>query len=58
MYSFEKLKAALKRREEERYEALKKEVKTLRQRIEEALEMFFESTASQAQTRYSGLEMH
>ena len=58
MYSFEKLKAALKRREEERYEALKKEVKTLRQRIEEALEMFFESTASQSQTRYSGLEMH
>lgn len=58
MYSFEKLKAALKRREEERYEALRKEVKTLRQRIEEALEMFFESTASQSQTRYSGLEMH
>ena len=58
MYSFEKLKAALKRREEERYEALKKEVKTLRQRIEEALEMFFESTASQSQTHYSGLEMH
>ena len=30
----------------------------MRDRIEKALEMFFESCASQAQTRYSGLEMH
>lgn len=58
MYSFEKLKKALKKREEERYNALKKEVKQLREKIEHALTLFFESTASQSQTRYSGLEMH
>lgn len=58
MYSFERLKQALRKREEERYEALKKEVVTLRDRIEKALEMFFECSASKSQTRYSGLEMY
>ena len=58
MYSFENLKKALKRRDEENYESLKKEVKTMREKIEEALEKFFECTASQTQTRYSGLEMY
>ncbi len=58
MYSFEKLKAALKKRDEERFEALKKEVGILRCRIEKGLEMFFESSASQAQTHYTGLQMY
>ena len=43
MYSFEKFKQALRKREEERYLALKKEVRDLRDKIEKALEMFFES---------------
>lgn len=58
MYSFEKLKKELKKREEERYNALKKEIRQLRDRIEKALTMFFESSASQAQVKYTGLEMY
>ena len=58
MYSFEKLKNALKKREEERYNALKKEIHQLKINIEKALTMFFESSASRAQTNYSGLEMY
>ena len=58
MYSFEKFKQALKKREEERYQALRKEVRELRDRIEKALEMFFESSAGRAQVDYRGLEMH
>lgn len=58
MYSFEKLKKALKKREEEQYNALKKEVKQLREKIEHALTMFFESSTSRAQTNYHGLEMY
>jgi len=58
MYSFEKFKQALKKREEEKFQALKKEVRDLRDKIEKALEMFFESSAGRAQTNYIGLEMH
>ena len=58
MYSFEKFKQALKKREEEKFQALKKEVRDLRDKIEKALEMFFESSAGRAQTNYRGLEMH
>lgn len=58
MYSFEKFKQALKKREEERYQALRKEVKELKNKIERALEMFFESSTGRAQTNYRGLEMY
>lgn len=58
MYSFEKFKQALKKREEERYQALRKEVKDLKNKIERALEMFFESSTGRAQTNYRGLEMY
>lgn len=58
MYSFEKFKQALKKREEERYQALRKEVKELKNKIEKALEMFFESSTGRAQTNYRGLEMY
>ena len=58
MYSFEKFKQALKKREEERYQALKKEINELKNKIERALELFFESSAGRAQTNYMGLEMH
>ena len=58
MYSFEKFKQALKKREEERYQALKKEINELKIKIERALEMFFESSAGRSQTNYMGLEMH
>lgn len=58
MYSFEDLRRALKKREEERFNALKKEIKQLRDKIEKLLTLFFESSAGQAQVNYSGLEMH
>lgn len=58
MYSFERLKEVLKKREEERFEALKKEINHLKAKIERGLEMFFECSASKSQTRYSGLEMY
>lgn len=58
MYSFEKFKQALKKREEERYQALRKEVKELKNKIEKGLEMFFESSTGRAQTNYRGLEMY
>ena len=58
MYSFEKFKQALKKREEERYQALRKEVKELKNKIEKVLEMFFESSTGRAQTNYRGLEMY
>ena len=58
MYSFERLREVLKKREQEKFEALKKEVCVLREKIERALELFFECTASKAQTNYTGLQMH
>lgn len=58
MYSFEKFKQALRKREEERFQALRKEVRELRDKIEKALELFFESSAGRAQTNYKGLEIY
>lgn len=58
MSSFKKFKEALRKREEERYQALRKEILELRDKIEKALEMFFESTTGRAQTNYKGLEMY
>ncbi len=57
MSNWEKFKQALKKREEERYEALQKEVRKMRENIERILTMFFESTTSRSQTNYSGLGM-
>ena len=57
MSNWEKFKQALKKREEEKYEALKAEVKKLRENIEKMLTLFFESTTSKSQTNYSGLGM-
>ena len=56
--NFEKFKLALKKRDEERYEELKKEVKTTRDKIEHFLTLFFESTSSKAQTSYVNLQMY
>ncbi len=58
MNNFEKFKLALKKREEERFQALKKEVRELREKIERALELFFESSTGRAQTNYKGLEIY
>jgi len=58
MYSFERLKEALRKREEERFQALKNEIQHLKDKIERGLEMFFECSASKSQTHYSGLEMY
>ena len=58
MYSFEQLKRALKKREEEAFEALKKEIRQLRDNIEKILTKILESSASKARSNYSGLEMY
>ena len=58
MYSFEKLKMVIRRKQEARYRLLKREVRHMRENIEKGLTMFFESTAGRAQTNYSGLEMY
>ena len=58
MYSFEKFKEALKKREEERFLALKEEVKKVRAFIEKILTMCLESTSSLARTNYNGLDMY
>ena len=57
-FNFEEFKLALKKREEERYAKLQEEIKKLRDNIEKVLTMFFESSTSKAQTRYSELGMY
>ena len=57
-FNFEDFKLALKKRDEERYAKLQEEIRRLRDNIEKVLTMFFESTTSKAQTRYSGLGMY
>ena len=58
MYNFERLRNVLKKRQEAKFRLLKREVRHMRDNIERALEMFFESSTSKAQVSYSGLEMH
>ena len=57
-FNFEEFKLALKRRKEENYARLLDEIRRLRKSIEDFLTKFFECSASQAQTNYSGLQMH
>ena len=56
--TFENLKKALKKREEENYARLREEILKLRNNIEHFLTVFFESTSGKAQTNYQGLEMY
>ena len=58
MTNYEKFKQALKRRQEESYELLMQEVKKVKETIERLLTLAFESSASQARTNYTGLEMY
>ena len=58
MINFEKFKQALARKREEEYAKLLMEVKKIKENIEHFLELFFESSTSQSQTRYSGLNMY
>lgn len=58
MYSFERLKKVLKKKQEARFRLLKREIRHMKDNIEKVLTMFFESCASKAQARYSGLEMY
>ena len=58
MYSFERLREVLKKKQEARFRLLKREIRHLKAKIEHGLELFFECTASKSQTRYSGLEMY
>ena len=57
-FNFEEFKLALRRKREENYAKLLEEIRILKKNIEAFLTKFFESTASQAQTNYSGLQMH
>ena len=57
-FNYEKFKEALKRREEETFAALKAEVAKVRDNVEKMLALFCESSANQARTNYSGLEMY
>lgn len=58
MTNYEKFKQALKRRQEESYELLMQEVKKVKETVERLLTLAFESSASQARTNYTGLEMY
>ena len=58
MYNLERVKKIIKRKQEARYRLLKREIRHMRDNIEKGLTKFFESTAGQAQTNYSGLEMY
>ena len=58
MTNFEKFKQALLKKREEEYEKLMAEVKKVKENIEHFFELFFESTSSRAQTRYTNLSMY
>lgn len=58
MDAFTKFKLALKKREEENYELLKKEVKKVRETIEKILTAILETTSSNARANYTGLDMY
>ena len=58
MTNYEKFKQALKRRQEESYELLMQEVKKVKETVERLLTLAVESSASQARTNYTGLEMY
>lgn len=55
---YEKFSAALKKGEEEKFAELQKDIKKVRNVVEKMLTSFFECTANQAKTNYSGLEMY
>ena len=57
-FNFERFKEALRKREEEQFEKLKKEIKELKTSIEIFLTKFLESTSNHARTNYYGLYMH
>lgn len=58
MYSFEQLKKALRKRQEEKFEELKQEIRILHKKIEHVLERFFECTTSRAQTNHPELGIY
>ena len=57
-FNFEEFKLALQRKREENYQKLLEEIRVLKKNIEHFLTLFFESTTSQTQTRYTNLQMH
>lgn len=57
-FNYERFKEALRKREEEAFVALKDEVAKVRDNVEKMLVLFCESSAHQARTNYSGLEMY
>ena len=57
-FNFEEFKLALQKKREENYQKLLEEIRVLKKNIEHFLTLFFESSTSQAQTRYTNLQMH
>jgi hypothetical protein len=57
-FNFEEFKLALQKKREENYQKLLEEIRVLKKNIEHFLTLFFESTTSQTQTRYTNLQMH
>lgn len=57
-FNFEEFKLLLQRKREENYQKLLEEIRVLKKNIEHFLTLFFESTTSQTQTRYTNLQMH
>lgn len=58
MSDFEKFNAALKKNEEAKFSELQSDIKKVRNVVEKMLTSFFECSANQARTNYSGLEMY
>lgn len=58
MFNYERFKQALKKRQEESYELLMQEVKKVKETIEKILTLILETSASNARTSYSGLDMY
>ena len=57
-FNLEEFKLALQKKREENYQKLLEEIRVLKKNIEHFLTLFFESTTSQTQTRYTNLQMH
>lgn len=57
-HEYHEFNEALKKREEARFSELKSDIEKVRNTVEKMLTSFFESTANQAKTQYSGLEMY
>lgn len=56
-FNYEKFKNALRKVEEERFLALKKDIEQVKAFVEKALTLCLESTANMSRTSYSGVDI-